>query len=263
LNGALLDKDHSTDGLAVYVDAKTKLLHVGVKGTDVSNVLSVGGSVFGSRQGNDPTALEGSAKSDMRRIREAFPGYGVRYWGHSHGAQLISMMQEDGEKSTTWAGYILKDTGHGVDTNIAGKNDAVIATLASAHELRGGKTNIVAEGAGHTLDSFVDGADLAAYNARVEYQKKQSRTTKEVVKAAGGDALEVAGAGEALVLSSEAAATAAAALLAAPELAAAGATALAGVGLVEAGEKLAEGGGALIEEVEELASRAKGKGGEE
>jgi hypothetical protein len=256
LNDAVLDSTVSTDDLAVYVDKKTKLLHIGVRGTSSSNLLAVTGSVFGTREGANPTALEDSTKADMRKIRAAYPEYGIRYWGHSHGAQLISMMQEDGEKSTTWAGYILRDTGNGVDTNITGKNDDFIPALGNAHELRGGKSDIEVE-AGHSLDSFVDGSDLAAYNARVAYQKKKNRTTQEVAKAAGTDAAEVAGAGEAFVLAADAVAATTAAVAATPEAIAAGAAALAVAGLTEAGGKVAEGAEALTENILELLRRAK------
>jgi hypothetical protein len=168
------------------------------------------------------------------------------------------MAKRKGDDSVTYAGYVRSGMGSGVDTNIAGTDDNVIQTLGGMHTLQGGKTNISLQGVGHSIDSFVDGADLAANNARVEYEKQASRTTVQVGGDAAADAGKAVVDGEALLLAGEGVLVAGAALGAAPGALALGGFALAGGAAAEAASEMGSAVSDLAGNVKTIYERAAG-----
>ena len=125
------------------------------------------------------TEMEKNGKKQIDDVREEFPKHQISFWGHSHGAQLISMARQENETAATYAGYLRNDTGKDVTTNFSSKNDMVIKTLSKMHTQSTNHEDIEKNDAGHQLEDYIDPEELVAYKAQLMYRKAQNRGYKE------------------------------------------------------------------------------------
>jgi len=185
----------STDNIAVYNDKTTGRIHIGVRGTQLSNLLETANSAFARTEGEDGrTDLEREVREEVAKVRafrdKKFPKESIDFWGHSHGAQLISMARETYESANVFAGYVRKETGGvglGVTKNLRNENDIVINTLARMHPLDDSADedfDIESAGGEHSLESYIDVDTLAVYKEHL----KQRRAETQSVQAAGAEA---------------------------------------------------------------------------
>ena len=179
LHGSELSQTLSTDDIAVYVN-KNGRVHIGVRGTSPgSNLFETMSSVYNSSDKHSLTEMEQTVKKEIDDVREAFPKHQISFWGHSHGAQLISVARQENETATTYAGYLRDDTGKDVTTNFSSKNDMVIKTLSKMHTQSTNHEDIEKNDAGHQLEDYIDPEELVAYKAQLMYRKAQNRGYKE------------------------------------------------------------------------------------
>ena len=179
LHGSELSQTLSTDDIAVYVN-KNGRVHIGVRGTTPgSNLFETMSSVYNGSDKHPLTEMEQTVKKEIDDVREAFPKHQISFWGHSHGAQLISVARQENETATTYAGYLRDDTGKDVTTNFSSKNDMVIKTLSKMHTQSTNHEDIEKNDAGHQLEDYIDPEELVAYKAQLMYRKAQNRGYKD------------------------------------------------------------------------------------
>ncbi len=185
----------STANIAVYRDEATGRINIGVRGTQPGNLIETAGSVFLHTVGDDGlTALERKVNAEIAAVRQfrddEFPTYSISFWGHSHGAQLISMSRKEYETATSFAGYVRKGgVGLGVSKNIMNKNDVVINTLARIHSLDDSadeEYDIESGGGEHNLESYIDSDALAVFKDHLKKRRADNQTAAD----AGKDAVE-------------------------------------------------------------------------
>ena len=183
----------STDNIAVYNDKTAGRIHIGVRGTQLSNLLETANSAFARTEGKDGrTDLEREVREEVAKVRafrdKKFPKESIDFWGHSHGAQLISMAREPYESANVFAGYVRKGgVGEGVTKNLRNENDIVINTLGRMHPLDDSADedfDIESAGGEHSLESYIDVDTLAVYKEHL----KQRRAETQSVQAAGTEA---------------------------------------------------------------------------
>jgi hypothetical protein len=198
LQGATLDAVYSTDDIAVY---KTQAgeVHIGVRGTQPgANLFDVLDSVYNRSTDTPekPTELEERVKGEIERVRKAYPNQRLSVWGHSHGAQLISMARQEDETATSYAGYIREDSqGNDVTTNVASDNDLVIRGLTRLHTQATDHDTLrhdipMSQGNAHSIEHYIDDEVLLGYEAKLAHRKAVNRGWVERAK----DTVEDAGA---------------------------------------------------------------------
>jgi hypothetical protein len=198
LQGATLDAVYSTDDIAVY---KTQAgeLHIGVRGTQPGgNLFDVLGSVYNRSTDTPekPTELEERVRGEIERVRKAYPNQRLSFWGHSHGAQLISMARQKDETATSYAGYIREDSqGSDVTTNMVSDNDLIIRGLARMHKQATNHTTLtheisMAQGNAHSIEHYIDGEVLDGFQAKLAHRKAENRDWSERAKDTVEDAAD-------------------------------------------------------------------------
>ena len=180
LHGAELSQKLSTNDIAVYVN-KNGRVHIGVRGTTPgSNLFETMSSVYNSSDKHSLTEMEQTVKKEIDDVREAFPKHQISFWGHSHGAQLISMARQENETATTYAGYLRNDTGKDVTTNFSSKNDIVIKTLSKMHTQSINHEDIEKNDAGHQLGDYIDPEESVSCKAQNRgYKERIAQTTED------------------------------------------------------------------------------------
>jgi len=188
----------STDNIAVYNDKTTGRIHIGVRGTQLSNLLETAKSAFARTEGKDGrTDLEREVFDEVVKVRafrdKNFKNESIDFWGHSHGAQLISMARKPYESANVFAGYVREGgVGRGVTKNLRSANDIVINTLGSLHPLDDGADedfDIESAGGEHSLESYINTDTLAVYKQHLKTRRAETQSLHaagtEVVKSDG------------------------------------------------------------------------------
>jgi hypothetical protein len=189
----------STDNIAVYNDKTTGRIHIGVRGTQIANLVETANSAFARTEGKDGrTDLEREVREEVAKIRafrdKKFPKESIDFWGHSHGAQLISMARKPYESANVFAGYVREEphgVGQGVTKNLRNSNDIVINTLGRMHTLddRADEDFDIAHGNEHSLESYIDVDTLAVYKEHLKTRRAETQSLHaagtEVVKSDG------------------------------------------------------------------------------
>jgi hypothetical protein len=174
----------STDNIAVYNDKSTGRIHIGVRGTQIANLVETANSAFARTEGKDGrTDLEREVREEVAKVRafrdKNFKNESIDFWGHSHGAQLISMAREPYESANVFAGYVRKGgVGRGVTKNLRNANDIVINTLGSLHPLDDGADEDfdIAHGNEHSLESYIDVDTLAVYKEHLKKRRAETQS---------------------------------------------------------------------------------------